>query len=552
MSENLFAQGIAAEAHYEVPTVRAYRGNPFIEALPRLLGREEVKAEMSFFPEYDERDRLAPAIDREHMASLLSTVRCPVGVHAELHSRISRLLRNGYLARNPMQPFFQANIDAREASLVTSGKGRVSVVSAYALKAQAMPSATGLTFLGLSGLGKSVAIDMCLQLLPQLLLHSEYRGQRLSRTQLVWLRLDAPPDASILSLCDRFFAAIDSIHEAAGIETGYRREYVTSSASIHRLVTSMSRVAAQHGLGILVLDELQDLDPRGSRAMLSFLVQLVNTVGIPVVLVGGIDALPHLTAQFRQARRGASEGDMILSRGEPGRLFREFCGKIWRFQYTATETPLSDAILDALYEESRGITQYVVNAIKLAQIRAIAVRATDGENAANEVITPAIIRSIRDSLAVAQPALTALRRNDFEAINKRDDLSVPVGIPTIPFLRGDDTGRAPAPASPNPAVEESAASSESCAPVAPPVDGDSAGVRRVRIPKRRGANAQNNSTHSANATAAVPTAVAAVPLGPPLHTAYRAALEAGKTAREMLKEEQVVDDPLWKRLLEDA
>lgn len=548
MSENLFAQGIAAEARYHVPAVRAYRGNPFIEALPPLLGRDDAKRAMASYPEYEDADRLAPAIDREHMASLLSTVRSPVGVHAELHSRISRLLRNGYLARNPMQPFFQANIDAREASLVTSGKGAEIVVSSYALKTAAVPSATGLTFLGMSGLGKSVAIDMCLQLSPQLLMHSEYNGQRFARTQLVWLRLDAPPDASILTLCDRFFAAIDSIHQAAGIDTGYRREYVNSSASIHRLVTSMARVAAQHGLGILVLDELQDLDPRGSRAMLSFLVQLVNTVGIPVVLVGGVDALPHLTAQFRQARRGASEGDMILSRCEPGSQFRSFCESIWRLQYTATPTPLSEEILDALFEESHGITQYVVNAIKLSQIRAISVAAAGGEDAPSETITPAIIHSIRDSLAVAQPALSALRRNDFEVLGRRSDLGVPAGIPTIPFVRGDRAPRATS-ALTETTLRESHSDGHAATSVL--VDEPAPGVRRSKGPKRHGAASRPDRPGAAGESLGPSASVTPERLGTPLHTAVPRARETGKTTREALREEGVLGGELWERVIGD-
>lgn len=431
MPSHLFAEGVAEPARYREQGVRAYRGNPFIEALPPLLSREDAKRQMAQYPEYHESDRTAHPIEREHMASLLMGVRHPVGLHAELHSRLSRLLRNGYLARNPLRPFFQPDIDARERALHVEGRGvDLYVGGAHAVTAASVqPSATGLTFLGVSGIGKSAAVEMCLHLYPQLLVHEAYEGRQFTRTQIVWLRLDAPPDGSILSLAERFFTAIDSLHAALGLQTDYRAEYMPARATVQRVIPRMARLAAQHGLGVLVLDEIQDLNPRGARAILSFLVQLVNTVGIPVVLVGGIDALPVLSAQFRQARRGASEGDLIVERAERGADWRAFCEVLWRYQYTREVTELTDEHVEALYDVSQGITQYLVLAYKLAQIRAMSVGL--------ERVTPAVIRSIRDSLAQAGPVLSALRRRNTEVLRRFGDVVVPDGICGIPFVRGD-------------------------------------------------------------------------------------------------------------------
>jgi len=51
----------------------------------------------------------------------------------------------------------------------------------------------------------------------------------------------------------------------------------------------MARVAAIHGVGVLVIDEINRLSGSssgGAASMLSFFVQLTNSLGIPVVLVG--------------------------------------------------------------------------------------------------------------------------------------------------------------------------------------------------------------------------------------------------------------------------
>lgn len=434
MTTSLFAEGIAVAAEYHTPVVREYRDNPFIEALPPTLGREDAKRAMAVYPEYDARDRLESDIDREHMASLLMAIRHPVGLHAELHSRFSRLIRNGYIARNPTRSYFQANIDARERAITITGKGVKLEVSAYPIGVGERPSSTGLTFLGITGVGKTAAVEMCLRLYPQLIVHSEYRGQRLTRTQIIWLRINAGKNGSILGLCERFFTAVDALHQALKIPTDYLGQYMGPRTSVDRAIPRMARVAAQHGLGVLVIDEIQELQMQGSRTLLSFLVELVNTVGIPVVLVGGIDALPVLRQQFRQARRGASEGDLIVREAERGRDWRAFCEVLWRYQYTRHETPLTDKHVAQLFEESQGITDYLVKAYKLAQIRAISTGL--------ERVTPGVIRSIRDSLAGATPTLEALRKSKqdpghLQVLRRAGDVVLPKDVNGIPFLRAD-------------------------------------------------------------------------------------------------------------------
>src|SRR3546814_19316803 len=111
------------------------------------------------------------------------------------------------------------------------------------------------------------------------------------------------------------------MHSGIGRPTTYGDDYTGSQVTIADHIRAMARITAQHGLGVLVLDEIQDLEQTGSKAVLSFLVELVNPVDVPVVFVGGIDALRVLGKQFRQARRGASQG-----RSEERRVWQECVG----------------------------------------------------------------------------------------------------------------------------------------------------------------------------------------------------------------------------------
>jgi hypothetical protein len=440
MHTNPLGAGGVQVARYHEQVIEQFKGNAYIEALPPIVSREQAKAEMAMYPPYDPSEREGPAEVREHKAAGLSeTVRVPLAVHAELDSRISRLIRWGYVARNPTLASFQGAIDARESALRVEGKGNDIHVTGGPVRRGPPPSASGLTLLGTTGIGKTVLTEMVLARYPQVIVHREYKGRPFTQTQVVHLTLQCPSDGSIRTLIENFFAAMDELHAPLQIETGYHRDYVARSAAIHRMIPSMARLASQHGLGMLLLDEVQDLNPRGSRAILSFLVALVNTIGVPVVLVGGVDALPVLSAQFRQARRGASQGDLILGRAEPGRRWREFCEVLWRYQYTAHKTELTDTIVEALYDGSQGITDYVVKLYKLAQIRAIAT--------GTERVTAAIIKSVaRDSLVQAGPVLDMLRHGRKDKLRRRGDVDAPDGIETVPFIRGDgDAAEAPRP-----------------------------------------------------------------------------------------------------------
>src|SRR5262245_42655258 len=79
----------------------------------------------------------------------------------------------------------------------------------------------------------------------------------------------------------------------------------------------MARVASLHCLGMLVIDEIQNLSEAksGSSArMLNFFVQLENTIGVPFILIGTPMAIQALSGEFRQARRATEQGGVYWER----------------------------------------------------------------------------------------------------------------------------------------------------------------------------------------------------------------------------------------------
>jgi hypothetical protein len=202
--------------------------------------------------------------------------------------------------------------------------------------------------------------------------------------------------------------------------TNYHPNYGGRRRLLDEMLSEMARVAANHCLGVLVIDEIQRLSQAGSggaERMLNFFVQLVNTIGVPVVLIGTYKALALLSGEFSQMRRGTGQGDLIWDRMVRDEQWRLFVESLWHFQYTRKRRTLQDdpALSEVLYDESQGITDFAVKLYLFAQERAI--------ESGKEEVTAAVIRSAaKDKLRLPQAVLDALRRGNQRVLERYEDV----------------------------------------------------------------------------------------------------------------------------------
>jgi hypothetical protein len=96
-------------------------------------------------------------------------------------------------------------------------------------------------------------------------------------------------------------------------------------------------------------------------------------------------------------------------------VWRLFIEALCRYQYVRTPAPPTQELMDVLYDESQGITDFAVKIFVLAQVRAIVTGV--------ETITKALIRSVaHDSLRLARPVLQALRTGNKAALATMSDI----------------------------------------------------------------------------------------------------------------------------------
>jgi hypothetical protein len=311
------------DAIYLPQVIAEFRGNPFIEALPPILDKLGAAQAMQNIIEVSEEQVALPAEIRLHMLGAIERFIQPLSAHIDLQSHISALLRWGYVDRNPVRPGFLRHLlsasvtsaaEAENARSYDNGRGKGS----------------GLTLLGQSGVGKTTAIEAVLRTFPQVINHPRLNGALRSVKQLVWLVISCPPGGSMKELCNDFFRQVDHF-----LGTGYHLLFVKVGAPVDELRAAMGKVAFIHGLGVLVVDELQNLNEAKSgvdrQTMMNFFKLLRDGMKVPVITVGTLQATRLVGGNSQMARRHSDLPP--FERTEAGPEFALFCSSLFEAQY---------------------------------------------------------------------------------------------------------------------------------------------------------------------------------------------------------------------------
>ncbi|MBS4192853.1 AAA family ATPase [Bacillus sp. FJAT-49705] len=412
---NAVLKGEMEEAMYKPQPLTEYAHNPFIEALPPIFEEDEVLDRFMVTPRISQQDKQSETNIRYHVLKRVKNFIQPLPIHFEVERRLSTLIRRGYLARNPLDKMFLERI-----RLLHQLRENEEQAHKYIDKRlnHIRSTADSLSIIGISGIGKTTAIERLLLMYPQVIKHDTYEEQLFNRTQIVWLKIDCPYDGSLSTLCKSFFKAIDDLLGTRYLEKFGYLNRITSTMLLH-----MTTLASMYGIGVLVIDEIQHLlhSKNDQEEMLNFFVTLSNTVGIPTVLIGTSKAQQLFKGNFRQARRAASDGAIIWDRmTEDSEEWEFFLETLWELQCLKKRSELTEEVKKAFYEECQGITSVAVNLFILAQERALF-----DENNSDEKITVKVLKqTAKKDMKIIQPMLTAIRENDFAAMYKYEDIMI--------------------------------------------------------------------------------------------------------------------------------
>lgn len=392
------------EACYLPQRIPQYRGNPLIEALPLAETEEQVTTRLFNMPEFDPAQRDWLDVERIQMLAQLASFMVPLERHTQFSYSIDALMRQGYIGRIP-HSVTSTEVFRKLYEQKTHGR---SFDAMGQLTAQLSSS-----MVGVSGGGKTSAIKRVLQRYPQVIHHPLY-----GIYQIPYLHIETPYNGSAVGLAQAVFRKVDQLLP----EADYVSQYA-SSRGVDTLMNHAARVLHMHCVGLLVVDEIQNLEhsPVNRQALMTLLVSASNELGVPLLFVGTYKAKNILSLDFRQSRRSVGYGIPEwgrLAKGVAGQTgeWEVFIKVLWRFQWVRNPVEASPFLMDLMYDYSQGIIDIAIKLFACCQLRAM----MDG----SEVITGRLIADVAHSeLSMVEPMIDALRRDDFEALSQFEDIA---------------------------------------------------------------------------------------------------------------------------------
>lgn len=330
----------------EYTTSLLYSGNPYVEALPPMLAGQELIRALASVPLYSTSDRDRSTGERLQLLSALYEFYQPLTMTLDLYCEVYNAMQHCYGQYTPQ----------REAAALQQG------YAAMQGKAVAASIGGGNSFsvVGVSGLGKSTALQRVLSLFPRIIHHERYKGQMLCCQQIPYLVVQTPHDGSVKAMILDIYLQLDAL-----LGTSYQHYALAHKLTLDVLVSQLNQIVRVNHVGLLVIDELQNIAYRknGIR-FINFLVQLINGAGVSICMVGTPRVLQVLQQEFRSARRTTG---LIYDRLPDDKEFALLLHGLWHYQYTRFATDLTPEMQSWLYRKTQGIPDVLVKLLYNAQ-----------------------------------------------------------------------------------------------------------------------------------------------------------------------------------------
>lgn len=399
--------------------IARYRGNKLIETLPKPKDETELLASLTLEPDFSEDSRDWDAHMRIHELLGLTNFMVPLAAHVQLARVIDSMMREGYVGRRPMTRD-QVAIYQHIHSLERDDKP-------FRQSADTLTPQLSTALVGVSGMGKTTTVKRVLAHIPPVYYHPE-----LDLFQVTYLHFEMPSDGrGTKSLATGIIERLDQLIP----DSKYYDQYVAKSrASGDVLIRVAARLMNKHSVGLLIPDEVQNVANarKDEQILMSELTSLCNQCKVPQLYIGTNKANKILGLDFRQARRslGLGLGDWgpmpqweIVARGDgtierrAGEWF-DFVTELWKYQWVRTPVPLTDGMLNILYDCTQGVIDLAIKLFMVAQARAI----LDQSETLSEQL---IVDVYQKDLYLIHPMVKALRDKDMKALMRYEDVAPP-------------------------------------------------------------------------------------------------------------------------------
>jgi hypothetical protein len=393
----------------------------YASALGAELSAEDIRQRLATGPAWSPEVRTLPHADRLTGVRSLSEFYFPVWRQRRLAEDLQAVLRNGYANRS-------FNPDTVKSTVMKQTSNRIkSCYEAKDVERSVDNTQLSGALLGLPWCGKSATVRRTIKMLDNHYRRIVHVHQKVS-PRILTLVIDCPVDSTLKAFCLAFMDALEAAHAGAKI----RAIFGHAEALVAGLPNEVVRLAKNYAIGLLVVDDIQNLGGSAeSQKVLQLLMSLSSNAGVPVLAVGTNAAAATICASFKAGLWSSGDASAVWPKLSSGRDWDDFIEALWPYQWTRTQTPLSDELSKILYLESQGVIGLAVlmyqriQSLLIQKSRQFSDTPLTPENAAvkGELITPEVIRSVAAHyFQTVAPMLDALRTNDPAILNGYPDL----------------------------------------------------------------------------------------------------------------------------------
>ena len=344
--------------------------NPYIEAMPELISKDEYKKEILSLPPHPHLINSKSPEERREELSMLNKFFYPMDYMYCIYDMLYRAIISNYNSKTILESIKQMNI-------IYQKRNGVELNSNYSTQ-----SFSG-AILGISEIGKSSTIKRSLSLIPQVIIHKNYNNNYLYQKQITHLIVECPCDCSVKTLAANIISSVDQAIGSNYFEEMVKNKRLSSSSA---LAMKVKIICLNHRVGVLVIDEIQNAILTAERnkqvkPLIKFLVELTNETCVSICFSGTLDAEDLFCSQEHLMRR--TRGYRLLPL-KPNITYYNFISAIWDYQWLINKTELKENLMNMIYDYSGGVPDYILKIFVNSQIQAI----FDGI----EKITPEIIK----------------------------------------------------------------------------------------------------------------------------------------------------------------
>lgn len=350
-------------ARYVKAKIKEDEGNMYIEALPYPRENKDIyRAYSRSFASYDyDSIKKMTKLEKMLQVSMLKEIRFPLPFHSELEFSFYNALLISYRHRKRC-PVYDKNINYM-------AENRDNEMTSVLYGDSSDATNAGFSLIGYSGCGKSSAISTLVSHYPQVIIHENGDGGYFP--QITYLVVNCIANSNFSALYEGIGDAIDKAFGNA--QPVYALE-IKKTMGLGNKAEKVRSFIELFGVGIIIFDEIQLIDFQHTKEnSFDSLLTLANRTKVAIAVVGTEEARDKMFHELRTARR---VGTMINGNRycENREFFEYLVSQIFEYQWFKEPVEVTDEIIDALYDVTKGIIDQLVSIYSCMNIEAITAR----------------------------------------------------------------------------------------------------------------------------------------------------------------------------------